>query len=92
MVPWEPGFFSQHSYDDGDKWRCHHGDEQTNKQTTKSENSASQQIDQGLLTFAIAKMAQKLAPAEKIAQIYLPHLPLFASLDSSSKYYITQFM
>ena len=25
-------------------------------------------------------MAQKLAPAEKIAQIYLPHLPLFASL------------
>ena len=26
------------------------------------------------------KMAQKFAPAEKIAQIYLPHLPLFASL------------
>ena len=25
-------------------------------------------------------MAQKLAPDEKIAQIYLPHLPLFASL------------
>ena len=26
-------------------------------------------------------MAQKLAQAEKIAQIYLPHLPLFASLS-----------
>merc|ERR1712015_9873 len=34
---------------DGDKWRCYHGD----KQTTRGENRASQQIDQGLLTFAI---------------------------------------
>ena len=28
----------------------------------------------------IAEMAQKLAPAKKIAEIYLPFLPLFASL------------
>ena len=35
---------------DGDKWRCYHGDDE---RTTKSENRASQQIDQGLLTFAI---------------------------------------
>merc|ERR1712218_524698 len=34
---------------DGDKWRCYHGD----KQTTRGENRASQQIDQGWLTFAI---------------------------------------
>ena len=40
--------WSKTSYD-GDKWRCYHGD----KRTTISENRASQQIDQGLLTFAI---------------------------------------
>ena len=32
------------------KWRCPHGD----RQTTKSENRASQQITQGLLNFAIS--------------------------------------
>ena len=31
------------------------------------------------------KMAQKLAPAEKIAQIYLQDLQLFASLHSQAK-------
>ena len=39
--------WSKTSYD-RDKWRCYHGDKRT-----RSENRASQQIDQGLLTFAI---------------------------------------
>ena len=35
-------------------------------------------------------MAQKLAPAEKIAQIYLPHLPLFASLLQVQLRFLTE--
>ena len=36
------------------------------------------------------KMAQKLAPAEKIAQIYLQHLQLFASLPAPRTAFITR--
>ena len=32
----------------------------------------------------LPKMAQKLAPAKKIAEIYLPYLPLFASLGGGT--------
>ena len=39
--------WSKTSYE-GDKWRCDHGDKQP-----ESENRANQQIDNGLLTFAI---------------------------------------
>ena len=42
--------WSKTSYD-GYKWRCYHGDDE---RRTISENRASQQIYQGLLTFAIS--------------------------------------
>ena len=34
-----------------------------------------------MIALVLARNVKKLAPAQKIAQIYLPDLPLFASLE-----------
>ena len=49
--------WSRTSYS-GDKWRCHHADGRTNKQT--SENRATQSLDSVRLSFAIDPIKAKL--------------------------------